>query len=654
MTKTLIADETELLAEKPDQDKTLDHACLVAEYLSYMVAAGYSTGHYMVDYRARSAWNFLRRFPIPEQWSNLPLEQQLSCRPGERTFLHYLLLRHLIPIPTIYILIGYHKLGDMAIRLMERETYQRYQRIASRLGYSESGIRRQFQSLLCLMVWTHKGIDALTLDDLEAFANVLKSACRSLNGRLRRAHVKDGLPYAWYGQLLGMRNVLYHLGIFPQRSMIGHRGLSFEKEWQQIPPNISDTVRRYLQQLSLSLRSSTLRQERIRLYHFFSWLAETMPEITTISQIKRRHIEAFKEYLRWLHPHPRFHRPQGSTLRPSTRYKILSALHYFIKRISDWEWPEVPDRPLIFDKDLPLLEQPLPRFLEEVEAARFLETAREHHDLFTRVCGVTLILTGLRNSEFLSLTTDCIVQIGESYWLRVPIGKTRRDRFIPLHPEVKQLLDEWTAVHPPQKPYDFLFTRYGRRIGRGKVALAVERIAREASISGKVSPHRLRHTLATLAINRGMPLESIAALLGHRSLSMTLVYARIGNRTVQQEYASVSRQLEQLCNQVQLIDGQQGASVNLVAEGDQMRRLRQEHWRMLGNGYCTRPEGVPCEYETICESCPCFSTTVEFLPTLYKQKQDAEDKGQVQRVDVFTQLIQSMKQAPAEGRTIPY
>jgi integrase len=464
--------------------------------------------------------------------------------------------------------------------------------------------------------------------------------------------MKDGLPYAWYGQLLGMRNVLYHLGVLPQRSMSGHRGLSFEEKWQQIPSNISDAVGRYLQQLALSFRSSTLRQERIRLFHFFSWLSEAMPEVTDISHIKRRHIEAFKEYLHWLRPHPRFHRPQGSTLHPSTRYKILSTLYYFFKRISDWEWPEAPDRPLIFDKDLPLLEQPLPRFLEEVEAARFLEGARQHQDLFTRVCGVTLILTGLRSSEFLSLTTDCIVQIGESYWLRVPIGKTRRDRFIPLHPEVKQLLDDWIAASPPQKPYDFLFTRYGRRIGRGNIALAVERIAREAGISGKVSPHRLRHTLATLAINRGMPLESIAALLGHRSLSMTLVYARIGNRTVQQEYASVSRRLEQLCNQVQLIDGQQDASTNSLAEGDQMRRLRQEHWRMLGNGYCTRPEGVPCEYETICESCPCFSTTVEFLPTLYKQKQDAQDKGQVQRVDVFNQLIQSMEQTPAESRAV--
>jgi len=88
-----------------------------------------------------------------------------------------------------------------------------------------------------------------------------------------------------------------------------------------------------------------------------------------------------------------------------------------------------------------------------------------------------------------------------------------------------------------------------------------------------------------------------------------------------------------------------------LVEGTQMQKLRKETWRMLGNGYCTRPEGVPCEYETICESCPCFSTTIEFLPILHKQKQDAEKKGQTQRLEVFKKLIQSVEQAPVVANT---
>jgi len=258
------------------------------------------------------------------------------------------------------------------------------------------------------------------------------------------------------------------------------------------------------------------------------------------------------------------------------------------------------------------------------------------------------MLTGMRQGEFLNLTADCVVQIGENYWLRVPLGKMHNDRYIPLHPEVKQLLDEWVDQYPPKDPYDFLLTLHGYRLGRGKVALAVERIGKAAGIKEHISPHRLRHTLATLAVNRGMPLESIAALLGHRSLSMTMVYARIGNRTVQQEYSQVSQHLEELSRAVMPNKGE----LTLV-EGDQMKRLRQDHWRMLGNGYCTRPDGVPCEYETICESCPCFSTTIEFLPILNKQKQDAENKGQTQRVEVFNRLIRSMGKSASEANNIP-
>jgi len=143
-------------------------------------------------------------------------------------------------------------------------------------------------------------------------------------------------------------------------------------------------------------------------------------------------------------------------------------------------------------------------------------------------------------------------------------------------------------------------------------------------------------------------LESIAALLGHRSLSMTMVYARIGNRTVQQEYTQVSQHLEEISRAAVL-----GPDKLTLVEGGQMKRLRQDHWRMLGNGYCTRPDGVPCEYETICESCPCFSTTVEFLPVLNKQKQDAENKGQTQRVEVFNRLIQSVGKSASEANDIP-
>ena len=130
------------------------------------------------------------------------------------------------------------------------------------------------------------------------------------------------------------------------------------------------------------------------------------------------------------------------------------------------------------------------------------------------------------------------------------------------------------------------FIERGRRIAGQRVERAVAHVAATAGID-HVTPHQLRHTLATQAINRGMSLEAIAALLGHRSMRMTMVYAKIANRTVADEYFTVSEKVEALYNQPKQLPAD--------AERSEMLKLRREmHRRMLGNGYCARPIGLDC------------------------------------------------------------
>ena len=146
-------------------------------------------------------------------------------------------------------------------------------------------------------------------------------------------------------------------------------------------------------------------------------------------------------------------------------------------------------------------------------------------------------------------------------------------------------------------------------------------------------PHRLRHTLATQAINRGMRLEAIAALLGHQKMEMTLIYARIANRVVADEYAAVSAK----------IDALYGQPPELPADYETtgMARLRREaHARMLGNGLCTRPAELDCRMESACETCAYFRTGTEFLPILTRQRDHARDHGQTDRAALFDGLIQ--------------
>jgi len=82
------------------------------------------------------------------------------------------------------------------------------------------------------------------------------------------------------------------------------------------------------------------------------------------------------------------------------------------------------------------------------------------------------------------------------------------------------------------------------------------------------------------------------------------------------------------------------ADGSVVGEPVPTDKLRAEmHRRMLGNGYCARAVEMDCHFESICESCSFFVTTIEFKPTLQRQRVDAATKGQVGRQRIFDNLL---------------
>ena len=192
----------------------------------------------------------------------------------------------------------------------------------------------------------------------------------------------------------------------------------------------------------------------------------------------------------------------------------LINLHCFLTRITEWGYPDAPTRPLMFPGHLPVIDKPLPRFLDDAAATKLLRAARTDPDPLSRLIIELLARTGMRRSELLALTVDAVVQIGSAYWLRIPIGKLHNDRYIPLHPQLKDLLDDWIRHHRPSGlRTDRLLLERNRPISSHRVTAALRRVSEAAGI-GNVTAHQLRHTLATQAVNRGMSLDAIAALLG--------------------------------------------------------------------------------------------------------------------------------------------
>ena len=246
-----------------------------------------------------------------------------------------------------------------------------------------------------------------------------------------------------------------------------------------------------------------------------------------------------------------------------------------------------------------------------------------------------LLRTGLRVSEFTSLRADAVVQIGAGPWLHVPVGKLREDRHLPLHPQLVALIDEYRSRHVAAGNLLLLPRENGKPADRHAVTRYTSKAGAAAGLP-HIHPHQLRHTLATQAINRGMSLEAIAAMLGHRSLDMTLRYARIASRTVADEYFAVTDKVDALYGQPPVLPAD--------ALGPGMARLRREHHRMLGNGYCTRPAELDCAFDSICETCTFFQTSIEFRPNLQAQHDDAITKHQDHRGQLFASLLARLDQ----------
>jgi integrase/recombinase XerD len=597
-------------------------ASLVEQYGQAVTAAGLR----LWRSTRQAAQMFCRRLDRSGGWAAMRPEQRLAATKVQHAapFVAWLIVTGRLGVDAGFVVAAGLRLGSAAARY-QPAARRRFEQATARLAATTADTALQWHMLAMIAAVTGTTVDRI---DTEGFL-----AGRAL---LLEAYRRRGRPESGRGPaavLHRLQATLYHDQVIDTLARPGRIPVR-EAGWDRVAPAYAQAAHCYLDQVAVSLRPSTVRAVERDLRQFGRWLAQQHPEVDTLAQLTRAHVEAYKRHLA-CDP-----RPSGPPLaKPSIKNALIN-LRCFFTRITEWGYPDTPTRPLLFDADLPIVDRPLPRFLDDAAATKLLRAAREEPDLFARLIVELLARTGMRKGELLALSVDAVVQIGSAYWLRIPLGKLHNDRYIPLHPDLKVLLDQWIAQRPADLRSDRMLLRpNGRPTLPRHVDQALAKVAKAAGV-GHVTAHQLRHTLATQAINRGMSLDAIAALLGHKTLAMTMVYARIADRTVAEEYFAVTEKVEALYRQP--------AELPADDEGHHMRRLRAEmHRRMLGNGYCARPVEMDCHFESICESCTFFVTTIEFRPTLQAQRDDAHRKGQIGRQRVFDGLLQRLDQQGA-------
>jgi site-specific recombinase XerD len=211
----------------------------------------------------------------------------------------------------------------------------------------------------------------------------------------------------------------------------------------------------------------------------------------------------------------------------------------------------------------PLAEpQRLPRYLPESDCRRleaFVQARLDSPDPLIRLenaCFFVLAHTGLRASECVYL------QVGDldlpSRRLVVRQGKGRKDRVVYLSDLAVLALTRYLGPIPRPAHAPLWVRPNGRPLRYEWLASHMTALALAAGVA-EVSPHRLRHSLATRLLNAGMDITRIQKLLGHTQLSTTQVYAQVLDLTLEADYRRAMTRIEQhsppLSDQPVAVDG---------------------------------------------------------------------------------------------------
>lgn len=159
--------------------------------------------------------------------------------------------------------------------------------------------------------------------------------------------------------------------------------------------------------------------------------------------------------------------------------------------------------------------------LEQLDLSGKLAKYQKTLDAFLFCC-----YAGMRYSDFVSLSSENILEIHQESWLIYKSVKTNIEVRLPLY-----LLFGGKGLLILQK-YQDCICDFFRLKGNSNVNKELIVLARLAGISKRISFHTARHTNATLLIYNGANITTVQKLLGHKSVKTTQIYTNIMDRTI--------------------------------------------------------------------------------------------------------------------------
>ena len=297
----------------------------------------------------------------------------------------------------------------------------------------------------------------------------------------------------------------------------------------------TSTIQRFIEHLRVIKNASehTIRNYAIDLNALKSYLEkenDNGKEEILLDKIDRKTIRGFLAYL------------SAQNQSKKTIVRRLSSMRTFFKFA--YSQKIIPTNPTE-DLESPKIEKKIPVSLSYEQVKRLLEVPQttEYMGLRDRAIMELFYSSGLRVSELVALNREDFDPKNLLVKLK---GKGKKERIIPITKNAAEWIQ--TYLQNPERHHQMgghmaevdqhavFLNKWGTRLTTRSVDRNFDKYLTASGLAGKVTPHTIRHTIATHWLENGMDLKTIQVILGHTALSTTTIYTQVSKTLKKKVY----------------------------------------------------------------------------------------------------------------------
>jgi integrase/recombinase XerC len=240
---------------------------------------------------------------------------------------------------------------------------------------------------------------------------------------------------------------------------------------------------------------------------------------------------------------------------PESRAVAIVLMRAYLKWAFENRFIKKQPDSLLSNKDRPKLCQPLPKPLAREIDSEILRRVSGSSDIYHKQIYV-IRQTGMRVGEACSLSQDCLFEVNSKtkYSLKVPVGKNRKERLVPINADCIQVIQAIQKKNRKRNCKYLFQNEMGKRIKEPELRSVFNSLVSDIPSENPITIHRLRHTYATEMVDASLNLQSLAVILGHSNIASTLRYSAVTDQSIGNDYHKSIEIIKDLYGDVHLVE----------------------------------------------------------------------------------------------------